>query len=382
MASDDKDAFLVSRENYSRMVEFFNIHEESQQIYLSEIHALSHLFFTNIDDLISIISPKNFSPTIAFKRKENLYLGLKILEEYSKSNRKIMDLAKDSDGQGNIALTLNTLFMNNDEVLTLLKQAELAEAEGDYKKETKILFKLRKLAEYRMFLQSYIFKVLKHKEDYYYNAALQLEKEKKWDDAMELYQAVLSINNNNFNANYRMGLLYITLQDIENSFEYFQNAMKLDQENPKVLFQMGILFYSTGEIDEAIGYFKRAIQQDESSAALYRYLGLCYEKIGKLNEAARNYSRAVIADPNDRETKERLEDVKKKIDHQRKGWEMPEKKNEFEAELDSDMPLPISKSAYEVRLKDDDTSLPVVDADGNEIESKDQDAVRTDGTSQ
>ena len=67
------------------------------------------------------------------------------------------------------------------------------------------IFLLKKMAEYRPSFRTYINRILTYKENYYYHNALQLEKKTKWDEARRLYNAILIINENNFEANYRMG---------------------------------------------------------------------------------------------------------------------------------------------------------------------------------
>jgi hypothetical protein len=79
------------------------------------------------------------------------------------------------------------------------------------------------------------------------------------------------------------------------------------------------------------------------------------------------------------DTKARLDDIRSRIEKESKKWEMPEQRNEAEVEQDADMPLPVSKGAYDVRLKDTDETLPVIDPiTGQEIQT-DKTAGDTDG---
>jgi tetratricopeptide (TPR) repeat protein len=273
------------------------------------------------------------------------------------------------DGQA-FFQTVATSFNTHDEILSLLKKTELAETRENYREETKLLFELKKQAEFKITLQNYVLKMLSYKEKYYYNAALNLEKNKKWTEAQDLYQAVLAINPDNFNANYRMALLCITLQNIEGSFNYLQQAMRINKDHPRVLMQMGVLYFSSGKTEEAIEYFNKALQQNEKTPQIYRYLGLCYEKTGNLYDAEKYYTKAIAADPNDIDTKARLDEVRVLIEKDSKKWETPEQKNESDVEQDAEMPLPVSKGAYDVRLKDDDMSLPMIDPlTGEEIKT-------------
>jgi tetratricopeptide (TPR) repeat protein len=370
LASDDGKAFDVRQDSYERLIKFFTSHDDLSGIFLNEPHILAHLLYTRLDDLLHAVPQRQFIPGLFLTGSDRLQFKQRLTDEYATNNRKIFDLVAKTNDQQAFIQTFANAFQTDDAVLTLLKKTELAEAGENYREETKLMFELKKQAEFKIALQSYVLKMLAYKEKYYYAAALRLEKNKKWEEAQNLYHAVLLINPDNFDANYRMGLLSITLQDIETSFKYLQQAMRINKEHPKVLFQMGILYFSSGKTEEAIEYFNKALQQNEKIPQIYRYLGLCYEKTGNLYEAERYYSKAIVADPNDTDTKTRLDEVRSQIEKDSKKWETPEQKNEAEAEQDAEMPLPVSKGAYEVRLKDNDSKLPVIDpTTGEEIKT-------------
>jgi tetratricopeptide (TPR) repeat protein len=372
MSSDDAHAFDVKQEQFIRLIKFLTTHEELSDLFLNESHVLSHLQFTKIDDFLPFMPDGALMPARFLISPHPLEFKAQFFSDFSGNNRRIFNLIDKSFDQRFLLQIVNNQFQYDESILTLLKKTELAESRENYKDETSLLFELKKQAEYRITLQQYIFKMLKYKEKYYYNQALRLERNKKWEDAKELYKAVLLINNDNFDANYRMGLLCITVQDIDGSFKYLQQAMRINKNHPKVLFQMGILFFSIGKFNDAVEYFNRALQQNEKSSSIYRYLGLCYQNLGNLIEAEKYFSKALLTDPNDLDIKSRLDEVRSQIQKENKKWDMPEQKNESDVEQDADMPLPVSKGAYDIRLNDNDNSLPVLDPQTGE---KIQDAV-------
>jgi tetratricopeptide (TPR) repeat protein len=361
MSSDDAQAFDLKQENYSALIKFFTAHDELSLIFLNEGHVLSHLLYTKINDMLPLLSGHTLKPALFFTGQAHIEINPQFYTDFTGTNRKALELTGQSFDQRYIVQTANNLFQPDDSILTLLKRTELAEAQENYKDETRFLFELKKQAEYRIVLQEYIFKMLKYKEKYYYNLALQMERNKKWNQAEELYKSVLFINGDNFDANYRMGLLCLTLQNIDGAFTYLQQAMRINKNHPKVLFQMGIIYFSIGKIQNAIDYFNKALQQNEKSSAIYRYLGLCYQNLGNLTEAEKFFSQALLGDPNDMDTKSRLDEVRSLIQKENKKWETPEQKNDSDVEQDAEMPLPVSKGAYDIRLKDENSSLPVID---------------------
>ncbi len=370
VASDDSGALRIDQKKYEQLITFYNSHGELNGIFMNEPHVCSHLMSTKIDYLLPAVSRERFFPGLYLAEADRFRFKKPFIDDYVANNKKIFEQIDRSTGDQAFMQAVAASFQNDDAIMSLLKKTELAEAREDYREETTLLFELKKQAEFRITLQSYVRKMLAYKEKYYYSAALNLEKNKKWTEAQELYRTVLTINPDNFNANYRMALVSITLQDIEGSFNYLQQAMRINKDHPKVLMQMGILYFSSGKTEEAIEYLTKALQQNEKTPQIYRYLGMCHEKTGNLNEAERYYAKAIGADPNDVDTRARLDEVRVQIDKDSKKWDAPEQKNESDVEQDAEMPLPVSKGAYEIRLKDDDMTLPVIDpVTGEEIQN-------------
>ncbi len=378
-ASDDAKALTINQDKYEQLIKFFNSHEELNRLFMNEPHVCAHLVTARLNDLLPEIPLIQFFPALYLTEPGRFRLKKSFLDDYIAKNKRMVEhIDRSSDEQAFIQ-TMVTSFQNDDVVLSLLKKTELAEARQDYRQETQLLFDLKKQAEFKITLQNYVLKMLSYKEKYYYHIAINLEKNKKWSEAQNLYRAVLIINPDNFNAHYRMAILCITLQDIEGSFSYLQQAMRINKDHPKVLMQMGVLYFSSGKTEEAIEYFNKALQQDDKTPQIYRYLGMCHEKMGNFYEAEQNYARAIAADPNDTDIKARLEEVRLQINKDSKKWETPEQKNESDVEQDAEMPLPVSKGAYDVRLKDDDMSLPMIDpVTGEEIKTD----KNSDGTTQ
>ncbi len=378
-ASDDSSTLAITQGKYEQLIKFLNSHDELNRIFMNETQVCSHFVSARLDDLLPHVSQRHFFPALYCTAPGRIRFKKSFLDDYTVKNRRILEQIEKSPDEQAFIQTIMTSFQNDDAVFSLLKKTELAEAREDYREETRLLFELKKQAEFKVTLQSYVLKMLGYKEKYYYNIAINLEKNKKWSEAQELYRVVLSINPDNFNAHYRMALLCITLQDIEGSFSYLQQAMRINKDHPKVLMQMGVLYFSSGKTDEAIEYLNKAIQQNEKTPQIYRYLGMCYEKKGSLNEAEQYYTKAINADPNDIDTKARLKEVRMQIDKDSKKWETPEQKNESDVEQDAEMPLPVSKGAYDIRLKDDEMALPVIDPiTGEEIKTE----KNTDGSAQ
>ncbi|MCP4131569.1 MAG: tetratricopeptide repeat protein [bacterium] len=360
LSSDDENAFKIDENDYAKLTGVFEKDKNLKNILYNEAHVVSHLLFTEIDELNSLISKSSVDPLYLFKKQKKPELGKKqkkeFYEKYTVENKKILDfIDKEKDYQHlYFYQRVNNDLIRNDAIVTLFKKTGFAESQENYRDETNYLFELKRYTGYDSELREYLNKILSFKEEFYYSAALRLEKDKKWEEAQELYKAILTINSDNFDANYRMGLLCLTLQNINDSFKYLQHALLLKKNDSKVLYQMGVLLFSSRRYVEAINYLDRAIREQERSASIYMYLGLSYEKIGNLNEAEYRYTQASKEDANDPKIKSLLEKIRKKIKDQENRWKLPDRANQMEVEQGEEIPLPINKSAYDIRLKDKD----------------------------
>lgn len=345
----------MDAEKYERITKFLNEKEELKFLFYNEFHLFTHLVTTDIDYLISGIPGAKTGPCYFIDIPVKSELTKSFYDSYAENNITILEIINDNDESRKLKEFLKKQITGDNDIYTLIKKTEYAESTDNYEYETKHLFQLKKYAEYRIRFREYLDFILSYKEEYYYNTAIGLETDKRWEDAKTLYMASLRINEKNFNTNYRLGLLSITVQDIDNAFKYLQNAMNINKKHPKVLYQMGVLLFSNGKINDAINYFKNAIAEKEVSASLYLYLGLSYERLGKLRDAESNYSRALLLDPNDEKIRDRLDKIKIKMGEEIMKWRIGPQKNETEEERGENIPLPINKSAFDWRLSDKDT---------------------------
>lgn len=359
LSSDDEKAFSLRQQRLSNVGNLFQEGSDIRTVFLNDIHVLSHLVFTRIDDLEPYCTNRKVPRYYLFSQATTPPLKNKVfLDTIERNNMALQCIDQGPEQAGFRAAVANSITVNNTAV-DFLKRLEYAESIDDYENETKYLFELQKYMAYRVELRDYVSQIFSYKEKYYYNTALRFEKEKKWENAKKLYNVVLSINSNNFDANYRLGLLYVTLQDIDNSFKYFNSALRIKAEHPKVLYQIGVLYFLSNKTNEAIDYFNKSIARNEVNPSLYKYLGMCHEKNGNDAMAEEYYSKAIVQDPNDTETKTRLDEIRKKRDIIQKQWDSNEQKSDIESEQGVVIPLPINKSAYDIRIKDNDNSLPV-----------------------
>lgn len=363
LSSDGDQAFVINEASLNRINAQLNSSEILKGIFANESHILSHFFGKSLHEIWNIV-PRTRVFEYPLQISDN---GIAYKNDLSQLyvNDTVLPLIQMQPLALSYKQSIQNNLISNDSVFILLKKAEMAEANNEFEKEARLLHALKMEADYRPFIRDYLHAIVSRKERIYLADAIALEKKKKWVHARQLYQAVIILNPGNFEANYRLALLYLTLQDIESASLYLKEAMKIKNDHPKVLYLMGLLNYSNNHTQEAIEFFNKALVKEMEGSAIYKYLGFCYERIGKLKEASESYEKALIFDPNDSDIKERLVVIKDKIEREMRKWDQSEQNTEYEAERDHELPLPVNKSAYEVRLKDEDRSLPVADQDAN-----------------
>lgn len=358
MGSDDAGAFSLTNEGMNTINNIFKNRQEMSYLFFNEYQPLTYYAFSSVDDIIVFLKETTISPFFFLQKKTAWQLDDNLKNNYISNNSKILELIDNTPANLHFKNNIYVSLARSSAIFSLLKQAGLYEANNEYESEIEMFFQLKRYAEYDYDLRTYNANVLSFKEEYYLFEAMRLEKNRQWEDARRLYKAILKINKNNFEANYRMGILSITLQDLDDAFQYLQLAMQMKKDDTKVLYQMGVLLFSSGRTDEALVYFNRALELKENSASIFHYMGLCYEKLNRLNEAKSFYERALIIDPNDGNIKSSLEKINQAFEAEKAKWKAPDLKNQPDAEQDENIPLPINKSAQDIRLKDSDENGP------------------------
>ncbi len=349
VSSDNQESLKITASSLKRIEPLYSENATAGKIFFSSIHPLNNIIYTELDSLLSIISENQ---RVAYENGQ-MMLPKKLQDYYFSYIPAWFKSLLNSSDQRFYSDTASEIIRNA-KILSIIKQLEYAESMNDYEKETANLFELKKYAPYSDSIRRYVENQLSYKEKYYQSEALRFEKNKKWNEAATLYKAILSINPDNFDANYKLGLLYITLQDIESAFVYLDKALKLQKDNPQALYQMGTLMFFNDKFKEAIDYFEQAEKLNVSTSLLYMYLGMSYEKTGRIEDARKNYEKAIQADPNDNKLKLLLDNLNVKINTLPAAEQEGQKTNMIDDEKDENITIPVNKKAINARLKDDE----------------------------
>ncbi|MBP7902380.1 MAG: hypothetical protein KA015_06155, partial [Spirochaetes bacterium] len=196
MSSDSKDSLLFSKTS----VEKLSASIDAEKLFYEDVHFLSKLMNINLKDQ-KIVPDESSSRGDSFT--ESLY------SLYFSDNTSFTGLIPEPELQ----TYLSQKITKHKDILLPLKEAEKFESNFEFDKEMQLLFSLKKFQLGYEVFSVYLENTLAAKEKIYIKEAELFEKEKKWEDARNLYKAVLVLNERNFDANCKLGLIAITVQD-------------------------------------------------------------------------------------------------------------------------------------------------------------------------
>ncbi|MDD5153428.1 MAG: tetratricopeptide repeat protein [Desulfovibrionales bacterium] len=122
----------------------------------------------------------------------------------------------------------------------------------------------------------------------------------KWyKKAISCFEKTLSMEKDNFMAQYNLGLAYLKTGIPDKAFLALQQATSLNGNHFDILFQMGKLLQEQKRGTEAVGYFQKAAQCPDAKGYIYRYLGEAYLGLNLKKDAMAAFKKAVKSNPAD-----------------------------------------------------------------------------------
>lgn len=131
--------------------------------------------------------------------------------------------------------------------------------------------------EYAMFLHGSIF-----------------ERQKKYDQAEQMFHQVLSLDSQNaMTLNYLGYMMADHTSRLEEALSYVKRAVQLDPANGAYLDSLGWAYFKLGNYDMAEEQLRKASQRMANDPTVQEHLGDLYQKTGRLKQAAAHWERAL-----------------------------------------------------------------------------------------
>ena len=137
-----------------------------------------------------------------------------------------------------------------------------------------------------------------------YQAQYTTQQTKAWtlfelgriEQAKDIYEKLLTQNQNDSNNLLCIAECYQKLEDESNSYHYTKLALENDDQNPTALNNFGYKLLILEQYNRAIPFFKQSILIDPNHAFAYNNLGFAYLRTGKLNLAFKYINKSIKLD--------------------------------------------------------------------------------------
>ena len=161
----------------------------------------------------------------------------------------------------------------------------------------------------------------------------------KYDKAIQLLQKAIQINPNHADSYFNLGNVFKDIGDHSNAANYFQKAIQINPAYAAAYNNLGIVLNISGQRQQSIDCYKKAIEINPAYAGAYNNLGNVYNETGMYPEAIECYQKAINLDSNYIDAQKNLHLLSKKLND-----------NEKQIDIESGQRITI-KQAFDLAVK-------------------------------
>jgi tetratricopeptide (TPR) repeat protein len=136
------------------------------------------------------------------------------------------------------------------------------------------------------------------KPHYFFNQALVIEKEERWDEAVSAYQEAIRLNPQYVEAMSNLGNVYRRQRQWAKAIAVYEDARRLKPQSADLHNNLGVVYKEKGDLDQALAQYQQATQLSPQHAEAQHNMGVVLKDQGKLNEATRAFQQALNLKPN------------------------------------------------------------------------------------
>jgi tetratricopeptide (TPR) repeat protein len=127
--------------------------------------------------------------------------------------------------------------------------------------------------------------------------AQRAEAERDYKKAVEKYEEILHQDENNVYVLSYLGKAQYMINNLDDCEKTVERALALDPEDPASLYLLGILRYRQEKLDEALDALSRSAKYNSTNAGTQNYLGCVLADKGLRSAAETAFRKALAADP-------------------------------------------------------------------------------------
>ena len=129
------------------------------------------------------------------------------------------------------------------------------------------------------------------------NQGITLMKLQKYKGARDIFQRVLELDPENFDAYMHLGNAQVNLDELDEAVKAFRSALILDKSSGRALFSLANVYYLQNNNQDAIRTYVKAENAGYHTADMYLVMGNIFYSAGDTVQALRYVSRAVREEP-------------------------------------------------------------------------------------
>ena len=126
-----------------------------------------------------------------------------------------------------------------------------------------------------------------------FGKGMQLIKEKRYEAAIDCFQACIASNPGDGAAFYQLARVYANLGKMDVAAPFCQQAIDINPLNPEAHYTLALIHQETGDISSAVSQLKRAVFIDNRFALAYFTLALFCQQEGQMEKARRYRQQAM-----------------------------------------------------------------------------------------
>ena len=146
--------------------------------------------------------------------------------------------------------------------------------------------------------------------------AMDLHKQNRFEEAKELYNKILTVNDSEPNPLHLISLIFMAKGDFESAKIHIEKAIDKAPEQAVFHSNYGSLLHSMGENQLAINAIKKSLKIDKKLFQSYYSLGIIYTDMFNFEKAVANYTAAIEIDNNSSEAHNNLANLFNSMDNQ------------------------------------------------------------------
>lgn len=123
--------------------------------------------------------------------------------------------------------------------------------------------------------------------DFYYLKAIALQELGHKEEAVEVYEMVLELDDQYFNANLNLAKLFYNEGDFEAAIPLFETAYAQRKKDLTLLYALAKAHYFNKDYEAALPYLEAYTKQRATEGNAWRLLGKSYQRLGKGRQAAK-----------------------------------------------------------------------------------------------